>query len=140
MTTTTNSSGITGRAATPGLPGAGLDVAVFVTCINDVMFPQTGVAVTKLLERLGCRVHFPKEQTCCAQITTNTGYFDESMGMVRSYVKAFGDYDYVAVFYTHLDVYKRQPKYFTLNMFSANTTASAIIASSHWGMGSKKRQ
>ena len=95
MTTTTNSSGITGRAATPGLPGAGLDVAVFVTCINDVMFPQTGVAVTKLLERLGCRVHFPKEQTCCAQITTNTGYFDESMGMVRSYVKAFGDYDYV---------------------------------------------
>jgi L-lactate dehydrogenase complex protein LldE len=95
MTTTTRPSGTTGRAATPGLPGAGLDVAVFITCINDVMFPQTGIATVKLLERLGCRVHFPKEQTCCAQITTNTGYFDESMGMVKSYAKAFGDYDYV---------------------------------------------
>ncbi|SER89146.1 L-lactate dehydrogenase complex protein LldE [Propionibacterium cyclohexanicum] len=95
MTTTINAPSEAGRATAGGLPGTGLDVAVFITCINDVMFPQTGIAVTKLLERLGCRVHFPKEQTCCAQITTNTGYFDESMNMVRSYVKGFGDYDYV---------------------------------------------
>ena len=91
--TTTTSPGT--RAGAPGLPGAGLDVAVFITCINDILFPQTGIAMTKLLERLGCRVHFPREQTCCAQITTNTGYFTESMDMVESYVKAFSDYDYV---------------------------------------------
>jgi len=77
------------------LPGAGKKVALFITCINDVMFPDTGRATLALLERLGCTVEFPKEQTCCAQITTNTGYFDESVPMVRSYVEAFGDYDYV---------------------------------------------
>ena len=45
--TTTTSSGT--RAASPGLPGAGMTVGLFITCINDVMFPQTGVAVTTLL-------------------------------------------------------------------------------------------
>lgn len=64
------------RAAN-ALPGQGMRVALFVTCMNDVMFPGTGRATVKLLERLGCTVEFPREQTCCAQITTNTGYFDE---------------------------------------------------------------
>ena len=78
-----------------GRPGQGMTVALFITCINDVMFPRTGQAVTSLLERLGCTVEFPYEQTCCGQITTNTGYFDETVPMIRSYVDAFSDYDYV---------------------------------------------
>lgn len=81
--------------ATTSAPATGLTVALFVTCMNDVMFPNTGRATLELLERLGCRVEFPREQTCCAQITSNTGYFDESVPQVRQYVKAFGDYDYV---------------------------------------------
>ncbi|GAE72759.1 L-lactate dehydrogenase [Cutibacterium acnes JCM 18916] len=40
----------------PGLPGAGMTVGLFITCINDVMFPQTGVAVTTLLERLAAKL------------------------------------------------------------------------------------
>ena len=92
MTTTTSPGA---RATSPGLPGAGMTVGLFITCINDVMFPQTGVAVTTLLERLGCKVEFPREQTCCAQMTTNTGYFDEGIPTVRQYVRAFGDYDYI---------------------------------------------
>ena len=91
--TTTTSPGT--RAASPGLPGAGITVGLFITFINDVMFPQTGVAVPTLLERLGCKVEFPREQTCCGQMTTNTGYFDEGIPTVRQYVRAFGDYDYV---------------------------------------------
>lgn len=86
---------LTPRRTAPELPGAGLDVGLFITCINDVMFPGTGIATTKLLERLGCRVHFPKEQTCCGQITTNTGYVDESVKMVRAFGKAFENFDYV---------------------------------------------
>lgn len=44
------------RATLPGLPGAGMTVGLFITCINDVMFPQTGVAVTTLLERLAAKL------------------------------------------------------------------------------------
>jgi len=49
-------------------------VALFVTCFNDTLFPDTGRAVVSLLERLGCSVEFPLEQTCCGQMHANSGY------------------------------------------------------------------
>ena len=74
---------------------AGLRVALFATCINDVMFPGTPKAVVSVLERLGCKVEFPVEQTCCGQMFTNTGYYDAAVPDVRNYVKAFSGYDYI---------------------------------------------
>ena len=62
MTTTTPTT--QGRPFA-GAPGAGKTVALFATCANDVMFPQAPMATTQLLERLGCRVVFPKKQTSC---------------------------------------------------------------------------
>ena len=53
-------------------------VALFITCVNDTLFPDTGKAVVRLLERLGCTVEFPAEQTCCGQMHFNTGYRDEA--------------------------------------------------------------
>lgn len=76
-------------------PGEGKTVALFATCINDTMFPTTPQAVVTVLERLGCQVVFPKSQGCCGQMLTNTGYYDEAVPMVRSYVEAFEDYDYI---------------------------------------------
>ncbi len=73
----------------------GPTVALFATCINDVMFPGTPRAVVDVLERLGCTVEFPLEQTCCGQMFTNTGYFDAAVPDVRNYVKAFSGYDYI---------------------------------------------
>ncbi|MCA0295373.1 MAG: (Fe-S)-binding protein [Actinobacteria bacterium] len=75
--------------------GVGPRVALFATCINDVMFPGTPKAVVQVLERLGCTVEFPVEQTCCGQMLTNTGYFDAAVPNVRNYVKAFRGYDYI---------------------------------------------
>jgi len=80
---------------TTARPGDGIRVALFATCANDVMFPQTPKAVLRLLERLGCTVVFPERQTCCAQPFANTGYFDESVPVVRNYVETFAPYDYV---------------------------------------------
>lgn len=73
----------------------GLKVALFATCINDLMFPSTPKAVVSVLERLGCTVEFPLGQTCCGQMFTNTGYFDEALPNVRAYAAAFGDYEYI---------------------------------------------
>ena len=70
-------------------------VALFATCINDTMQPSIPIATVKLLERLGCTVSFPKKQTCCGQIMTNTGYWKEALPTVRNYVEAFDGYDYV---------------------------------------------
>jgi len=70
-------------------------VALFATCINDMMFPETPKAVVKVLERLGCTVEFPMAQTCCGQMFTNTGYYDAAIPAVRAYVDAFEGYDYI---------------------------------------------
>ena len=76
-------------------PRADLRVALFATCFNDTMWPETPKATVRLLERLGCRVEFPAAQTCCGQMLTNTGYAGEAVPLVRRFVDVFGDYDAV---------------------------------------------
>src|SRR5919198_1416503 len=49
-------------------------VALFITCLNDTLFPEAGKATVTVLERLGHEVVFPVEQTCCGQMHANTGY------------------------------------------------------------------
>ena len=68
-------------------------VALMVTCINDALFPDAGKAVVTLLRRLGVDVEFPAAQTCCAQPMVNTGYLDEAVPVVRTFVRAFEGYD-----------------------------------------------
>jgi len=70
-------------------------VSLFITCFNDTMFPQTGRAVVTVLERLGMRVDFPLEQTCCGQMHFNTGYAQETIPLVRRFVTVFGDAEVV---------------------------------------------
>jgi L-lactate dehydrogenase complex protein LldE len=70
-------------------------VALMVTCINDAMFPDTGKAVVTVLRRLGVEPEFPAGQTCCGQPFVNTGYVDEAVPVVRSFVAAFAGYDAV---------------------------------------------
>src|SRR5512139_4346331 len=68
-------------------------VALMVTCVNPVMFPDAGRAVVALLRRLGVDVAFPAAQTCCGQPMVNTGYLDEAVPVVRTFVDAFAGYD-----------------------------------------------
>lgn len=70
-------------------------VALFATCFNDVMWPETPKAVVRLLRRLGCVVEFPLEQTCCGQMFTNTGYAEEAIPAVRNFAATFAGYDAV---------------------------------------------
>ena len=64
-------------------------VSLFITCFNDTLFPDTGRAVVKLLERLGCDVDFPFEQTCCGQMHLNSGYPSEAAELGRGLAEAF---------------------------------------------------
>jgi L-lactate dehydrogenase complex protein LldE len=68
-----------------------LKVSLFITCFNDALFPQTGQAVVRLLERLGCEVEFRAAQTCCGQMHNNSGYQPEAVDLVRRFVEVFQD-------------------------------------------------
>ena len=66
-------------------------ISLFITCYNDLLFPTTGIAVVKILERLGHTVDFRPEQTCCGQMHYNTGYQMETVPLVRKFVETFCD-------------------------------------------------
>ncbi len=64
-------------------------VALFVTCMVDMLYPEVGIATAELLERHGVEVVFPYEQTCCGQPAFNAGFRDEARGLARRYLDVF---------------------------------------------------
>lgn len=64
-------------------------VSLFVTCIVDQLFPKVGMAMAGVLERLGYRVDFPEDQTCCGQPAFNSGYRAEARAVARHFLKVF---------------------------------------------------
>ncbi len=72
-------------------------VALFITCYNDTLFPETGKAVVRVLERLGHTVEFPAGQTCCGQMHWNTGYKEEALPLVMRFVEQFEHAEAVVV-------------------------------------------
>ena len=58
-------------------------VSLLVTCLVDRFFPDTGMAVVDVLERLGLHVDCPDAQTCCGQPAFNAGYLDQARALAR---------------------------------------------------------
>ena len=72
-----------------------MKVALFVTCLNDTMFPATGQATVRLLRRLGVEVDFPSAQTCCGQMHVNSGYAEQGTALARRFERVFGDAEHI---------------------------------------------
>ncbi|MGO8958653.1 MAG: (Fe-S)-binding protein [Streptosporangiaceae bacterium] len=70
-------------------------VGLFVTCLNDTLYPRTGQSVVTLLRRLGCDVAFPEQQTCCGQMHFNSGYRPAATRLARRFARQFTGYDAV---------------------------------------------
>jgi L-lactate dehydrogenase complex protein LldE len=70
-------------------------VALFITCVNDGLFPNTPQAVVEVLERLGHEIVFPTQQTCCGQMHLNAGYRQEGLHLAQRFRDIFNDYDVI---------------------------------------------
>ena len=55
-----------------------MTVTLFIPCFIDLFYPQVGMSMVKILERLGHRVVCPEAPACCGQPAFNTGYWEES--------------------------------------------------------------
>jgi L-lactate dehydrogenase complex protein LldE len=64
-------------------------VALFVTCMVDMLYPEVGMATVELLEKHGVEVIFPEEQTCCGQPAFNAGFRDEARALAKRFVDIF---------------------------------------------------
>ena len=72
-------------------------VSLFVTCIVDQLFPNIGMCMADVLERVGCKVDFPERQTCCGQPAFNTGYRDEAREVACHFLDVFRDAECIVV-------------------------------------------
>ncbi|GAA3405622.1 (Fe-S)-binding protein [Paenibacillus hodogayensis] len=72
-----------------------MKVSLFITCLADMMYPEVGESVVRLLHRYGCEVDFPEQQTCCGQPAFNSGYQDEARVVARQWIRAFEGSDYI---------------------------------------------
>jgi L-lactate dehydrogenase complex protein LldE len=65
------------------------EVQLFVTCLVDSFYPQTGQAIVSILRRLGLTVHFPHDQTCCGQPLFNAGLRAEARPIAELTIRVF---------------------------------------------------
>jgi len=72
-------------------------IALFVTCLVDLMRPEIGFATIKLLEHAGCEVVVPPDQTCCGQPAYNSGDRRSAHRLAERVLEQLEGYDYVVI-------------------------------------------
>jgi L-lactate dehydrogenase complex protein LldE len=66
-------------------------VSLFIPCITDQLFPESGMHMIRVLERIGVDVHYDPRQTCCGQPAFNTGYHPESRVLAERFLDIFDE-------------------------------------------------
>jgi L-lactate dehydrogenase complex protein LldE len=72
-----------------------MKVALFIPCYVDQFYPNAAIATLQLLEKYGCDVTYPKNQTCCGQPMANSGFAHLTGGCDRNFVDNFKGFDYI---------------------------------------------
>lgn len=70
-------------------------VGLFVPCYIDQFYPQVAIATMELLEKSGCEVVMPLNQTCCGQPMANSGFASLTKGCDVNFVNNFSNVDYI---------------------------------------------
>lgn len=66
-------------------------VSLHATCLADTFFPGSVRATVEVLERVGCEVRFPENQTCCGQLHMNSGYREDAAKLAAKLAADFAD-------------------------------------------------
>lgn len=68
-----------------------MEVALFIPCYIDQLYPETAFNTMKILEKAGCRISYNSDQTCCGQPAFNSGYWDETRELARKFMNDFSE-------------------------------------------------
>jgi L-lactate dehydrogenase complex protein LldE len=63
-------------------------VALFVTCVGELVDPDVPVATVRVLRAAGCEVTVPEGQTCCGQPAWNSGFTADAARVARTSLDA----------------------------------------------------
>jgi L-lactate dehydrogenase complex protein LldE len=72
-------------------------VSIFVTCIVDQVFPDVGMSMATVLERIGYSIDFREAQTCCGQPAFNSGFRSEARKVALHFLDVFRDSEHIVV-------------------------------------------
>ena len=72
-----------------------MKVGLFIPCYIDQFYPNVAIATMQLLEKAGCEIIFPLDQTCCGQPMANSGFANLSGGCDKNFIENFGNVDYI---------------------------------------------
>lgn len=72
-------------------------VALFVTCLVDLFRPAVGFSSLALLQRAGCEVVVPAEQTCCGQPAYNNGDLESVRPLAQQVIELLEEYEYIVI-------------------------------------------
>ncbi len=70
-------------------------ISLFIPCFIDSLYPHVGMAIVRVLERLGHEIDYPEGQTCCGQPPFNSGYWEEAREVARPQMRQFRDAEVV---------------------------------------------
>jgi len=74
-----------------------MKVTLFIPCFVDLFFPNVGISMVRILERLGHEVDCPDSPACCGQPAFNTGYWDEAAELAIKMIDTLRDAEVVVI-------------------------------------------
>ncbi len=72
-----------------------MNVSIFIPCFIDQLYPSVAFNMVKVLEKVGCKVFYNTNQTCCGQPAFNAGFWNESKVVCAKFLKDFEGSDYI---------------------------------------------
>lgn len=70
-------------------------VDIFIPCFIDQLYPSVGFNMVKVLQKVGCKVNYNKNQTCCGQPAFNAGFWGESKEVCNKFIDDFKDAEFI---------------------------------------------
>lgn len=66
-----------------------MKVQLFIPCFVDQLYPEVGMSMVKVLEKVGCEIKYNANQTCCGQPAYNAGYVNEARSVSEKFIHDF---------------------------------------------------
>lgn len=72
-----------------------MNVQLFIPCFVDQLYPEIGLHMAKVLEKVGCKVSYNPNQTCCGQPAFNAGFWEDAKDVCQKFMQDFEGSSYI---------------------------------------------
>src|SRR5262245_31313154 len=74
-----------------------MTISLFIPCFVDLLYPRVGISMVEIFEKLGHKIDYAEELTCCGQPAFNSGYWDEARKVALPVLQRLRNTDAVVI-------------------------------------------